>query len=223
MAGRKQGQRQRRMRRALLGLCAVVALMLLVHWYLLGQSRARTTLSEDVFRQARRLSPSREFVWRQDAAAADSGSHATASIHQTATITSTDNDQLFRHFESPLQLHRGHAPLWNRSASLETKLRRMFKYEHHSQEFKYYEGRCGLQKNAPLLNFPSFHYMLNEPNKCAGQVFIIFVVHSAAGYRLRRDLIRNTWGSVRQVSSVVQRRRLCHHFWHNRMSSLSKL
>lgn len=71
-----------------------------------------------------------------------------------------------------------------------------------SPAYKDYVRRCSDSKGSrkgEVLYFDTTPFILNEPGLCSGKVYLIIAIHSYPPYRNRRDMIRQTWGSVRQI------------------------
>lgn len=71
-----------------------------------------------------------------------------------------------------------------------------------SKAYKAYVHKCSDAKGArkgQVLYFDTTPYILNEPHLCSGKVYLIITIHSYPPYRNRRDMIRQTWGSIRQI------------------------
>lgn len=70
-----------------------------------------------------------------------------------------------------------------------------------SREFEEVRRKCARSSLTPRVVHDSFPYVINEPDLCAGDVFLVIAVHSRLSYHARRQIIRQTWGSVRQYES----------------------
>lgn len=72
-----------------------------------------------------------------------------------------------------------------------------------SPEYQQVAKKCSENKRhvGDFLYVDRTPFLIDEPHLCEGAVFMLIAVHTNAPYSDRRDAIRQTWGSVRQVGN----------------------
>lgn len=72
-----------------------------------------------------------------------------------------------------------------------------------SPEYQRVAKKCSENRRrvGDLLYVDRTPFLIDEPHLCDGAVFMLIAVHTNAPYMDRRDAIRQTWGSVRQVGN----------------------